>query len=121
MPLLSGDFGLNCQEASVLECSYRGCQSSVIQIDLIGLLDILGLHRSLRTIDSWTTDYGLRTADMDSWQSGSPGKSWEVLRSLYIEGQEPVQKIIKFYSILCCAYNHSYSCDFFTRRPLFFF
>jgi hypothetical protein len=48
----------------------------------------------LRTMDYglWTTDYGLRTMDYglrtpgSSEVLGSPGKSWEVLYSLYIEG-----------------------------------
>ena len=76
------------ESSCLLEYSYCGCQSSVTQIDLIGLQDVLGLHRSPRT-----TDCGLRTrtTDEDSWQPGSPR---EVLHSLYIEGQDPAQRII---------------------------
>jgi hypothetical protein len=44
---------------------------------------IVGLHRSLRI-----TDYGLRTTDYGLLAVRS---SWEVLYSLYIEGQEPVE------------------------------
>jgi len=70
---------------------YVGIQLSWLLIhgytNHIGLLDVLGLLKSLRT-----TGCGLRTTDFNPF--GGPTKSQKVLYLLYIESKEPIQLIV---------------------------